>query len=63
MLVREGSFDKRTLEKIFNRSYDNIQEMIAENALPQEQGFVAGVAMEKALDKFMRRALEWRFKN
>jgi hypothetical protein len=63
MLVRESSFDKRTLENIFNCAYDNIQEMIAENALPQEQGFVAGVAMEKALDKFMRRALEWRFKS
>lgn len=63
MLVREGSFDKRTMENIFNRSYDSIQKIIAENALPREQGFVAGVAMEKALDKFMRRALEWRFKS
>lgn len=63
MLVREGSFDKATMEKFFNYSYNNIAEMVREDLYPQEQGFVASVAMEKALDKFMRRALEWRFQS
>lgn len=63
MLVREGSFDKSTLEKIFNRSYDNIQSYIENAHHVKSQEFIAEIAIEKALDKFMRRALEQRFQS
>jgi hypothetical protein len=63
MLVREGSFDKSTMEKFFNYSYNNIVEMVKEDTYPREHGFVAGIVMEQALNKFMRQALEWRFQN
>ena len=49
--------------KIFNHSYDNIQSYIENAHHVKSQEFIAEIAIEKALDKFMRRALEWRFKS
>lgn len=63
MCVREGSFDKKTMEKFFNRSY-NRAHLLADGAdRVKSQDFIAENVMERVLDKFMRRALEWRFKN
>lgn len=61
MLVREGSFDKATMEKIFHQAYERAHEWAEKATSVKDQEFVADRAMEHALDKFMRRALEWRF--
>lgn len=63
MLVREGGFDKRTMEIYFNDSYKKVK-MLADGAdRVKSQEFVAEIVMECALDRFMRRALEWRFQS
>ena len=57
MLVREGSFDKSTMEKIFKRSYQHCQEIAPNGKAVKPQDFVADIVMERVLDKIMRRAL------
>lgn len=63
MLVREGSFDKRTMEKLLNDSYKRAHLLADAAGRVKSQDFVAECAMEHALDRFMCRALEWRFQS
>lgn len=63
MLVREGSFDKRTMEKIFNDSYNRAHKYAERASSVKNQEFVAETVMERTLDRFIHRAFENRFKN
>ena len=63
MLVREGSFDQSTMGNFLKRAYDHIQHMVPYAKDLRSQEFVAGTAMDRALDRFMFRALQWRFQN
>lgn len=57
MCVREGSFDKSTMEKIFNRSYERVHRIAPGAAKVKSSEFVADIVMDRVLDKIMRRAL------
>lgn len=63
MAVRLGKFGQEEMQKIFDRISQEAMSYHGAGGKVKSQEFVAGTVMEKMLDKFMRRALGWRFQN
>lgn len=61
MAVRLGKFNQEEMGKIFERISQSALAFADSGKHIKDQSFVADIAMDKALDAFMRRALEWRF--
>lgn len=63
MAVRLGKFGQEEMQKIFDRISQEAMSYHGAGRNVKSQDFVADIVMEKLLDKFMRRALGWRFQN
>lgn len=62
MLLREGSFDKSTLQNFFDKVSQEAISYADGGKNVKSREFIADIVMDGTLDRFMRRALEWRFR-
>jgi hypothetical protein len=63
MAVRQGKFGQEEMQKIFDRISQEAMSYHGAGGNVKSQDFVAECIMEHCLDRFMQRALAWRFTN
>lgn len=63
MAVRQGKFGQEEMQKIFDRISQEAMSYYGAGSNVKSQDFVAECTMEHCLDRFMQRALAWRFTN
>jgi predicted nucleotidyltransferase len=63
MAVRQGKFGQEEMQKIFDRISQEAMSYNGAGGNVKSQDFVAECIMEHCLDRFMQRALAWRFIN
>lgn len=63
MAVRQGKFGQEEMQKIFDRISQEAMSYHGAGGNVKSQDFIAECTMEHCLDRFMQRALAWRFTN